>query len=122
MDKMDNKRILELALETLQKQRNAIEAEIAQLRSELHHPAGGIAPKTIAPAAKKRGGRTAAQRKAQSARMKAIWAARKAQAPKPASAKKSASTKGKLELSAANKARAEKMKAYWAKRKAEAKK
>jgi hypothetical protein len=116
---MDKNRILELAIETLQAQKNAIEDEIAQLRGEIPQLASEIAPQALTTSKRPRGSRTVAQRKAHSKRMKAIWAARKAKAPKPTGAKKSASAKGKPELSAANKSRAEKMKAYWAqKRKA----
>jgi hypothetical protein len=105
-----DKRILELALETLEKRKAAIDAEIQLIQTQLK---GGTKHKTVAPAAGKRKARTAAQRKAQSERMKQIWAAKraakKAVLPKPKTGPKSA---------AARKAQSERMKAYWAKRKA----
>lgn len=69
-------RLLELALEALLRRKAEAEAEIAQIRKEL---AGAEAPPTKK-VARKRRGRTAAQRKAQSERMKAIWAKRRAAA------------------------------------------
>ena len=106
---MDN-RILELALETLEKRKAAIDAEIQLIQTQLRGPAK---TRIVAPAAGKRKTRTAAQRKAQSEIMKRIWAekraAKKAVLPKPKKGPKSA---------AARKAQSERMKAYWAKKKA----
>ena len=101
------KRILELALEALQAQKLAIEAEIEQLVS-------GMKFETSAPAplAGIRRGRSEAQRKAHSERMKKIWAARKARVAKPRAAKQA--VRNASHSSAANKARSEKMRAYWA--------
>jgi hypothetical protein len=105
------KRILELALEALQAQKQAIEAEIEQLN-------GGIKVQAPQPgsAAPGRRTRSAAQRKAHSERMKAIWAARKTKSPKTKAAKAAGKSSN---ASAANKARADKMRAYWASRRKE---
>ena len=111
---MDN-RILELALEALHQRMAAVDAEIQSIKAELH---SGTGPKTVAPAAGKRKARTAAQRKAQSQRMKAIWAEKRAKAAKVQVAKKATPPKPKGSNAAARKAQSERMKAYWAKRKA----
>jgi len=115
---MDN-RILELAVETLEQRKADIDAEIAMLKAQL----GGDIQVTAAgaPLPQRRKGKSAAERKAVSLRMKAYWQARRATASKPASAKKSASVKAKPELNAANKSRSAKLKAYWAKRRREGK-
>jgi hypothetical protein len=105
-----DKRILELALETLEKRKAAIDTEIQLIQTRLKGGAGSI---TVAPAAGKRKARNAALRKAQSERMKKIWAAKraakKAVLPRPKKGPKSV---------AARKAQSERMKAYWAKKKA----
>jgi hypothetical protein len=108
-------RIFELALETLELKKAAIDAEIAILKAQL----GDNIQVAIAaePALKGRKGKSAAERKAVSLRMKAYWAARrKAKASAPARAKKTAAAKAESEMTAANKARSEKLKASWAKR------
>jgi hypothetical protein len=83
---MDN-RILELALETLIARRTSIEAEIAAIRAELegHAPSIGV-PAQTASISRRRRARTPAERKAQSRRMKAYWAKRRAEAAKKAAA------------------------------------
>jgi len=76
------KRILQLALETLQKQKEEIEAEIAALGGRI---AGKSGERKKAATATSRGGRrtmSAAQRRAVSKRMKAYWAKRKGAPPK----------------------------------------
>ena len=80
---MEHKRILELALEALGKQRTQVEAEIEAIRTEMH--VGGRATSTrkaesIASPSGRRRTRTPAERKAQSKRMKAYWAEKKAAA------------------------------------------
>ena len=120
---MDRKRILELALERLQQQRIALEAEIQTVRAELHGrtgtanaiKAGSITP----PPSGRRKPRTAAQRKAHSARMKAYWASRRETLA--ANAKKAIPTtpKRRARTAAEKKALSMKMKAAWARRKAE---
>ena len=80
---MDN-RILELALETLVARRAAIEAEIAEIRAELEGRVPSVGRSSKVASVRRRRPRTAAERKAQSERMKAYWAKRRAQAGKNA--------------------------------------
>lgn len=138
-----DKRIIELALETLERRKAAIVTEIAELESQMRgqpkrtpeKPAAAhqsqsermkaywtrkraeatklSAVQMPAPATRKRRPMTAAEKKALGKRMKAYWANRRAQAAKPAAAKKSGP-----QSAAARKAVSERMKAYWAKRKA----
>jgi hypothetical protein len=72
---MDQKRLRELALEGLQAQKEKIELEIRALTKAV----GAFASTITGGHAleKKRKRRTAAQRKAQAARMKAYWAERR---------------------------------------------
>jgi hypothetical protein len=117
---MDRKKIIELALETLQARQAAVAAEISQLRSELAQSTGTTPPAAVvAKPSKKRRSRTVEERRRHSEKMKQIWAARKAHAAKRKPAKAGGAKRGAP--SAANLARAEKMKAYWAKRKKETK-
>jgi hypothetical protein len=93
-------RIIELALETLELRKAAVQAEIDQLRAQLKPTKTGSVSAASAPVSKKaargsRGPRSAASRKAQSARMKEFWARKKANAagrnsakPQPAASKK----------------------------------
>jgi hypothetical protein len=115
--KMDA-RIIELAIEALQRRRSGVEAEIEMIEGELR----GRTAKPAAPVAGKRRPKTAAQRKAQAERMRAYWAARKGRATNTRTARKTAPAKPKMgpQSAAARKAQSERMKAYWAKRKAEA--
>ncbi len=88
---MEQKRILELALEALEKQKIQVEAEIEALRAEMHGSGRVTSTRTTALTASpsgKRRTRTPAERKAQSKRMKAYWAAKKA--AEAAKAKRSA--------------------------------
>ena len=76
-----DKRLIELALEALELRKAALDAEIAKMRSQL----GGRAVAAKPPAAKlrgkkKRGPQSKSARKAQSERMKAYWAKRRAEA------------------------------------------
>jgi hypothetical protein len=109
---MDRNRLLELAVEELERQKGVIESEIKAVRAELR--GSRIPREIISEAAAKRGYRTPAQRKAQSERMKKIWAARKA-----AAVRKATPTKPPKKA-AASEAISAAMKAYWARRKAEA--
>jgi hypothetical protein len=110
-------RIYELALETLQARKTALESEIQSLKAKLERE---VIAKTVAPATAKRKSRSAAQRRAHAERMRAIWAARKAKASKPKLPKKATPVKQKPGTkAAANTVRSAKMKAYWAKRRAE---
>ncbi len=104
------KRILELALETLEEQRATIDTEIATIRARISGTGRTGAGLALAPAAARGRTMSDAQRKAVSQRMTAYWAARRAQTATPKSRRKSA---------AAKKA-SERMKAYWAKKKAAA--
>jgi septal ring factor EnvC (AmiA/AmiB activator) len=116
---MDRNRILELAIEELNKQKAGIDAEIETIRAELKGTGSAVG------SAGTRRGRmsTHAQRKAHSLGMKKYWAVKKAQAAKlspetktvpPANAKVRAKTEAqKKALSAA-------MKKAWKKRKAAA--
>ena len=98
---------MELAIEALQLRKASVEAEIEAVRSELHGTAK-IRRVRIAGPAKGRKSHID-RRKAQSERMKAYWAARKA-AAKPKTGPRSA---------AARKAQSERMKAYWARKRKE---
>jgi hypothetical protein len=85
---MDLKRLLELALETLESKRTEIERSIAEI-CEFRDGKKRVFMRTSQTSivAVKQTSRTPAQRKAQSRRMKKIWAARKKQAAKPSPSK-----------------------------------
>ena len=74
-----DKRLIELALEALEVRKASIDSEIASLRAQLagRGKVPGIAGKAGI-AGKKRGPQSKAARKAQSERMKAYWAKRRA--------------------------------------------
>jgi hypothetical protein len=112
-------RIVELAIEALEARKKNVEAEIQNLSQSLK--SGSPLPAIKQPAkdsiVPRKRIRTAAEKAAQSRRMKAYWASkRKAAAPAPAAAKPKSNNK----KAAARKALSEKMKQIWAKRKAEA--
>jgi len=109
---MEN-RLLELALETLERRKAALQLEIDSVEAELRSGRKSVA---AAPAARYPR-RTAAQRKAQSEKMKKYWALRKQTEGKARPATKGRRAKAAVQ-SAAAKAASERMKAYWAKRKA----
>ena len=72
---MNERRLLELAMAGLEAQRDRIEDELAQLRRRV---GGGSTAASTGKKGRRRGRkRTAAEKKAHSERMKAIWAARK---------------------------------------------
>jgi len=75
---------MELALEALEARKAAIDAEIAHLGAELARTGSGRSAERIEPTTpiRRRRKRTLAQRKAQSVRMKAYWAKRRAKAAK----------------------------------------
>ena len=78
---MEHKRILELALETLEKRKTQVEAEVEALRAEMRGRGRATSTRkaeTAASPSGRRRARTPAERKAQSKRMKAYWAAKKA--------------------------------------------
>ena len=77
---MDDKRILELAVEALENHKAEVELEIEAIRSILKAAATVHKSETTTLAARKRRPKTAEEKKAQSRRMKKIWAKRKAAA------------------------------------------
>ncbi len=106
------KRVLELALEALEAKRAEVELEIEAIRLML----GGSKVVTLAaPFERKRRRRTASERRAQSLKMKKIWAAKRAA---QATGKRAAKPGHVPQTAAARKAQSERMKAYWAKRRA----
>jgi hypothetical protein len=112
---MDQKRILQLAVEALEIQKAGIDAEIESLRSELGGTGAGItmeAEPVVIPIGKKPA-RMLAENRAQSERMKRYWAAKRAQTSP-------AGVKGRPKSAAEKKALSLKMKQVWAKRRAEA--
>ena len=112
---MDNKRLLELALETLKAKQTEIERSIAEIR-ELQNGKKRIStrnPEISSLLVVNKRSRTQAQRKALSRRMKQIWAARKRQAAKPSPSK----AKRKPMSAARKKALSLKMKQVWANKK-----
>ena len=121
---MDLNRILELAVETLEKRKAGINAEIETIRAELQGRGFRTARKMIPAAAstKRRRLQTRAERKAHSEGMKAHWAAKRAKAAKPLATMKlpAASGKRRAKSAAEKKALSLKMKQVWEKRKAEA--
>jgi hypothetical protein len=77
----DHKRILELAPEALQNRKTQVEAEVEALRAEMGDIGRSTSTRKLEPSARPKGMRrakTSAERKAQSKRMKAYWAAKKA--------------------------------------------
>lgn len=95
---MEHKRILELALEALEKRRTQVEAEVEALRVEMRGSGRAASTRKAGPAAsrpEKRRVRTPAERKAQSKRMKAYWAAKKASVAAKAKRATRSSPKGK---------------------------
>jgi hypothetical protein len=122
---MEKNRILELAIETLERQKSEIDAEIESLRSQMGGFKKTSPSKRVTSAVKvtKKGVKSAAERKAHSQKMKKVWAARKAKKAKAAKAKPvkaKAGAKVRLKTEAEKKALSLKMKEVWKKRKAEA--
>jgi hypothetical protein len=107
-----NQRILELAMEELQRQKAVIDADIEEIQAELRGFKPAAAPKAAVSAEGRRRGRSSAQRKAQSDRMKKYWAAKRS---RTAISKKPKASKPK----ATSKAISDAMRAYWAKKKSE---
>ena len=68
-------RLVELAISGLEAQRTRIEEELADLRARQTSASNGSNPNSAEKSGRR--GRTAAQKKAHSERMKAIWAERK---------------------------------------------
>ncbi len=120
---MEQKRVLELALESLNRKKAGIDEEIETLRNELDGTGTAIRQTPSLPSTGTRRGRTRtpAQRKAQAQRMREIWKKRKAAAAVK-TAPAAASRKTRSMTDARKKALSLKMKAVWKKRKAAAKK
>ena len=75
---MDKNRILELAIETLERQKAEIDAEIEKIRAELKGQTTSVSRKKNSQTMpKKKRSMTAAQRKAHSESMKKYWAQKK---------------------------------------------
>ena len=125
---MDKNRILELAIESLERQKAGIDAEIESLRSEIKGSKPAPSLKTTPAKPAKKSGKSEAERRAQSIKMKKVWAERKAKEKKgkekkassarPAKTKAAAKIRPKTE--AEKKALSLKMKEVWKKRRAEA--
>lgn len=105
---MDN-RILELAIEALEKQKAAVETEIAGLKSAMSKQRGRAAATA-----------KAGSNRSQSDRMKAYWARKRAEKAKVSNRSKAKGVVRKPgpQSAAARRAISKRMKAYWAKRKA----
>jgi hypothetical protein len=125
-DIMDRKRVLELAIAELERQRAGIDEEIAAVQAELRGTGSAVRQAVSIPSTGTRGRRqrTPAERKAQAQRMREYWAAKRTkrtQAAKAApTAKKAAgvSAKVRAKTEAQKKALSVAMKKAWAKRKA----
>lgn len=88
---MERKRILQLAVEELRKQKEEIEAEIKTIQAELGIRESRVARVAEIPTApdRRRRSRTPAERKAQAKKMREYWAAKRGKGAKPPSATKS---------------------------------
>jgi len=123
---MERNRILELALEELKRRKAGIDADIKAIQAELTGTGSAVRQTPSLPSAGKGRGRqrTPAERKAQSLRMKKYWAAKRAQAEKPATPAKTApaaaSTKPRSMTAARKQALSLKMREVWKRRKAAA--
>ena len=121
---MDRNRILELALEALEKERTDIDAAIAEIRELQDGNKRMIArkPEMSALVVVKRRSRTKAERKAQAKRMREYRAEKKLQAAKASIMPKTpaADAKVRTKTEAEKKALSLKMKQVWKKKKAEA--
>ena len=109
---MCRNRILELAVEELERQKAGVEVEIEAVRAELRGSETPGKSKSAATTISKRRPRTPAQRRAHSQRLRKYWAAKKT-----GEAKVKTPTP-KPEKTAVSKAISAAMRASWAKRKA----
>jgi hypothetical protein len=118
---MDRNRVLELALEGLEKEKAEIEQEIAMIQAEMRGVGSIVQQAADVPAtvAGRRRSRTPAEREAQGERMRQYWATRKGKTEKVTDA---AGPKRRAKTAAEKKAISLKMKEAWKKRKAAAKK
>ena len=120
---MERKRLLELAIKELERQKAEIAAEIQIARSELDET--GKNPTKAKSASAKAGithSKTKAANKARSQRMKKYWAAKKSGKAKSSAKAKTPPVKAKVrkKTEAEKKALSLKMKEVWKKRKAAA--
>lgn len=109
-----DERVLQLALEALEAKRVEVDLEIEAIQKLMK---GGIVVKSPGPAAGRRRKRTAAERRAQSLKMKQVWAKKRAGL---AIKKTAAKPKSGPQSAAARAAVSKRMKAYWKKRRAAA--
>jgi uncharacterized protein (UPF0335 family) len=120
---MDRKRLLELAVETLEKQKAGIDAEMESIRAEMKGVGSGVAGKVkpVTPATRKQRSKTPAQHKALSRKLKEIWAVKKRLAAKLAVVAKTAPAraKGRPKSKAEKKTLSLKMKQVWKQKRAE---
>ena len=122
---MEQRRLLELAVAELERQKAGIDEEIAALQNELKGTGATVRQTTQAPSGStgRRRIRTVTEREAQAQRMREYWAARRAKATKTnAKAPSTASTKTRTMTDAQKKAISLRMKEAWKKRRAEANK
>jgi hypothetical protein len=125
---MEKNRILELALKGLYRQKAGIDADIEAIQTELTGTGSAVPQTILVPSAGTPKGRqrTPAERKRKSLLMKKYWAAKRAQAEKPAApamtTPAAASTKTRSMTAARKKALSLKMREVWKKRKASGKK
>ena len=104
------KRILELALETLEQRKALLQVEIASIQDELKGKTKAApAAAAAVPAPRRKGRMSAALRKAQSERMKKYWELRRQKAAKAKAIKKTSPAKAKAKGKRAGK-KAEKQK------------
>jgi hypothetical protein len=120
---MERKKILQLALEELKRRKAGIDADIEAIQAELKGSGAAIRQTPSLPSAGTQRGRkrTPAERQAQAQRMREIWAARRAQAARPAAPAKTtpaaASAKSRSLTVTQKKALSLAMKKAWKKRK-----
>ena len=122
---MDRKRLVELSIEALENKKTEIDAEIKALRKELGN-SGSTTRQFEFPmtrGVRRRRVRTAAERRAQSLRMREYWANRRSNGAKASAApRKPAAGKVRVWTDAEKKALALRMREVWKKRKSEASK
>jgi hypothetical protein len=111
---MDRIRLMNLAIEELERQKAAVDADIEAIRAELSGSKTSRPAELGVAAAEGRRHRTPAERKAQSERMRKIWAARRTQA---AALKEISPSTAQADRTAVGKRISAAMKRAWAKRK-----
>ena len=128
---MDKNRVYELAIEALERQKAEINSEIEKFKSEIKDLKTTPTKKRTSAKPEKKRGKSAAERKALSEKMKIVWAARKSKAKKGKEKQKVKAASTKLarikttskirpKTEAEKKALSLKMKEVWKKRKAKA--